>query len=77
MSIYRLNGVHGEIVTTALPSGDMAVSSPSNGPLEQIVFDVCRWDGKRNPSYEGWIVPHSKVGKIKAQQAEKCTLIRA
>lgn len=75
MSIYKLQGEKGEIMTTALPSGDMAVSSPRAGPLEQIVFDICRWDGHRAPTYGGWIIPMNKVGAVKAKLAEKCTLV--
>lgn len=65
MSIYVKEGVQGQICTTVLPSGDMAVSGPASGPLERIVFNLCRWDGRRNPKYGGWIVPAAKVGSVR------------
>jgi len=57
MSIFVLDGEVGQIKTTVLPSGDLAVSGPSTGSLSQILFDVCRWHGRHNPEYGGWIVP--------------------
>lgn len=64
MSIYVVPGIEGQIRTTTLPSGDMSVAGPSSGPLEQVVFDMCRWVGVKNPSYGGWIIPRSSVGRV-------------
>lgn len=75
MSIYTKPGVVGQIKTTTLPSGDMAVSGPSGGPLEQIIFNVCRFEGRRSPEYGGWIVPHAKAGRVAAALAHQCVVI--
>jgi len=75
MSIYVKHGVQGQIQTTHLPSGDMAVAGPTTGPLEQVMFDVCRWDGRRNPSYGGWIIPSSKIGKVRRMLEHLCQRI--
>lgn len=75
MSIYRIKGIKGEIVTTNLPSGDLAVSSPQTGPLEQLVFNICRWDGRRAPTYGGWLIPMDKSVEIQNKLAEKCIVV--
>ena len=75
MSIYRIDGIEGQIITTTLPSGDVAIACPNSGPLEQIVFDLCRWSGRRNANYGGWIVPMSKAGYVKLRLAEHCKLV--
>lgn len=75
MSIFYKPGVEGQIKTTHLPSGDMAVSGPSSGELEQIMFDACRWSGRRAPDYGGWIVPRSAVGRVLSSLASQCTQI--
>lgn len=75
MSIYRMPDVLGEIVTTQLPSGDMAVRMPNSGPLEQLVFAICRHKGYRNSSYGGWIVPSSAIGGVRAALAARCTKV--
>lgn len=75
MSIYVKDGVQGQIRTTSLPSGDMAVSSPTSGPLEQIVFNLCRWSGRKNISHGGWIVPAAKAGIVRAALNQHCKKI--
>jgi len=60
MSIFQQPDVPGQIKTSALPSGDMAVTAPSAGPLEQLMFKVCRDRGYRNPQ-GGWIVKSQHV----------------
>lgn len=75
MSIFVVSGMSGQIKTTALQSGDMAVSGPSTGPLEQIMFDVCRWRGTRNAAYGGWIIPRASVGQVLRSLSDRCTKI--
>lgn len=75
MSIFVVSGMDGQIKTTKLPSGDMSVSGPASGPLEQIMFDICRWDGRRNPSYGGWIIPSEYVSRAYAKLLNRCTKI--
>lgn len=75
MSIFVVSGLDGQIKTTKLPSGDMAVSCSSSGPLEQIMFDICRWDGRRNPSYGGWIIPSEYSSRAYAKLMSRCTKI--
>lgn len=75
MSIFVITGVSGQIKTTALQSGDMAVAGPSTGPLEQIMFDICRWRGTRNADYGGWIIPRASVGQVLRALCERCTKI--
>lgn len=75
MSIYVKDGVQGQIRTTVMPSGDMAISGPTSGPLEQVVFNICRRDGRRNTSYGGWIVPAAKVGSVRAALNHQCKKI--
>ena len=72
MSIFTKAGVVGQIKTTHLPSGDMAVSGPSSGPLEQIMYDVCHWSGRRNPDYGGWIVPRNAVNGVLSAFGQRC-----
>jgi hypothetical protein len=75
VSIFVVVGIEGQIVTTALPSGDMAVNSPASGPLNQLVFNICRYVAQRNQSYGGWIVPASKVGSVRLALSSKCRKI--
>ncbi|GKT25098.1 hypothetical protein [Acidovorax sp. SUPP3334] len=75
MSIYVVPGVQGQIKTTTLPSGDMSVAGPASGPLEQIMLDVCRWTGQRNPDYGGWIVPRAAIGRVNAALSSRCSKI--
>jgi hypothetical protein len=75
VSIFALDGVTGQIKTSLLPSGDMAVACPTSGPLEQVVFDACRYSGRRNPDYGGWIVPSSKKNAVHASIEARCRLI--
>lgn len=75
MSIYVKVGLPGQIKTTPLPSGDMVVAGPETGPLEQIMFSICRWDGLRRPAYGGWIIPSSRVGKIRSALASQCQML--
>lgn len=75
MSIYVQPGVLGQIKTTSLPSGDLAVACPSSGPLEQLVFNICRWDGRRNQDYGGWIIPSSKAAKVRYALEQQCTKV--
>ena len=74
MSIYTKPGVAGQIKTTTLPSGDMAVSAPVGGLLEQIIFNLCKFDGRRSTEFGGWIVPRSKAGKVAAALAHQCVV---
>lgn len=75
MSIYKINGDHGQVTTTMLPSGDLAVSCPSSGPLEQLVFSACRWHGRRAPNYGGWIVPSEHRWKVTKDLDRACIKI--
>lgn len=75
MSIYVQTGVTGQIKTTSLPSGDMAVACPPAGPLEQLVFNICRWDCRRNQDYGGWIVPSSKAAQVRRALEQQCTKV--
>lgn len=74
MSIFVVPGVSGEIKTTTLPSGDMAVFSPSVGVLERLTFDVCRWSGKQDKDY-GWIVPRAHAGRVLIALKSRCNMI--
>jgi hypothetical protein len=75
MSIFIVNGMDGQIRTTQLPSGDMAVAGPGSGPLEQIIFDICRWDGRRNPAYGGWIIPREYASRAYNKLLDRCIRI--
>lgn len=75
MSIFAVPGVMGQIKTTHLPSGDMAVSGPTSGPLEQVMYEVCHWSGRRNPQYGGWIIPHGSTSKVLYALKSRCTTI--
>ena len=75
MSILIQPGVEGQIKTTNLPSGDMAVNGPSSGPLEQLMFEVCRWSGHRNPAYGGWIIPRNAAQRVLSALDQHCTKI--
>lgn len=75
MSIFVVTGIDGQIRTSYLPSGDLAVSGPSVGTLEQIMFDICRWKGRKNPNYGGWIIPSASAGSVLARLSERCTKI--
>lgn len=77
MSIFVVSGLDGQIKTTALPSGDMSVSGPASGPLEQIMYDACRWSGKRNPSHGGWIIPKASVDRVRRALSDRCTMLAA
>ncbi|QPF75000.1 hypothetical protein G8A07_20165 [Roseateles sp. DAIF2] len=72
MGIYIKPGVPGQIRTAHLASGDMTIIGPASGALEQVVFDVCRWDGKRNPVYGGWTIPAAKVDKVRIALESQC-----
>lgn len=75
MSIYVKRGVNGQIKTTHLPSGDMAVSGPLSGPLEQIMFNACCRKGRRNPSHGGWIIPRASATGVSLTLGELCEKI--
>jgi hypothetical protein len=75
MSIFVLDGVLGEIRTSTLPSGDVAVSCPDSGPLRQIANSVCQWDGYEAPTYGGWIVRKGKSWKLHKSLEERCRKI--
>lgn len=75
MSIFVVSGMDGQIKTTKLPSGDMSVSCSSSVSLEQIMFDICHWDGRRNPSYGGWIIPSEYASRVYANLLNRCTKI--
>lgn len=76
MSIFKQNGVDGRITTIGLPSGDMAVTAPFSGPLEGVMFAVCRTRGYRNP-HGGWIVKSTHVAAAKAAFASACIAVTA
>lgn len=62
MSIFMKEGEQGSIETWILPSGDLSVSGPASGPLEQIMFEACARHGTRfNPgnNRKGWTIPSS------------------
>lgn len=65
MSIFTQPDFPGQIKTSGLPSGDMAVTAPSTGPLEQLMFAVCRERAYRNLQ-GGWIVKRQHVGDARA-----------
>lgn len=75
MSIFAVPGITGQIKTTHLPSGDMAVSGPGSGPLEQIMYEACHWSGRRNAKYGGWIIPHKSASKVVYALKIRCTTI--
>lgn len=75
MSIFVVDGEIGQIKTTVLPSGDLAVAGPSSGRLSQILFEVCRWHGRRDPEYGGWIVPRSWAGTALSALNRQCRKI--
>lgn len=75
MSIFVVSGLDGQIKTTALPSSDMSVSGPASGPLEQIMYEACRWSGRRNPGYGGWIIPKASVGRVLRALSDRCTML--
>lgn len=76
MSIFKLDCVKGTIATGRLPSGDMTVSGPTQGPLEQVIFDVCRrFKGQKNASYGGWIIPHKDAATVEDALAVRCIKI--
>ena len=76
MAIYVLVGEVGTIATTHLPSGDLQVSGPRVGQLEQVMFDICRWKGQTNNSYGGrWIIPKASAEAVEAALANRCTKI--
>ena len=54
---------------------DMAVNGPSSGPLEQLMFEVCRWSGHRNPAYGGWIIPRNAAQRVLSALDQHCTKI--
>lgn len=74
MSIFKQNGVDGQITTSILPSGDMAVTAPFSGPLEELMFAVCRNRGYRNPQ-GGWIVKSTHVAAARAVFASACITV--
>lgn len=75
MSIFVLPGEDGSITTTSLPSGDVAVRGPVRGPLEQLMYEVCHWHGRRNPQYGGWIVPATSAGSMMRNLESRATKI--
>lgn len=75
MSIFVVSGMDGQIKTTKLPSGNMSVSCSSSGALEQIMFDICHWDGRRNQSYGGWISLSEYASRVYAKLLNHCTKI--
>lgn len=75
MSIFVVDGEIGQIKTTVLPSGDLAVSGPATGRLSQILFNVCRWHGRRAPEYGGWIVPRARAGTALSALETQCKKI--
>lgn len=78
MSILVRSGVSGQIKTWALPSGDLSVSGPIAGPLEQIMFDVCGRSGTRSKdggATKGWIVPARARGAVMAGLESRCIKI--
>lgn len=76
MGIFKQHGVDGQITTTSLPSGDMAITAPCAGPLEELMFAVCRDRGYRDP-YGGWIVKSIHVTAAKAAFESSCITVHA
>lgn len=75
MSIFVASGMDGQIKTTKLPSGDMSVSCSTSGALEQIMFNICHWDRRRNPNYGGWIIPSQHASRAYTKLLNRCTKI--
>lgn len=78
MSIFVKSGVSGQIKTWPLPNGDLSVSGPFTGPLEQIMFDVCGRSGVRSNdggAIKGWIVPARARDAVMAGLESRCIKI--
>lgn len=78
MSIFVKSGVSGQIKTWSLPSGDLSVSGPIAGPLEQIMFEVCGRSGVRSNASGGsksWIVPARARDTVIAALESRCSKI--
>lgn len=76
MAIYSLPGRKDQIVTTELPSGDVRVTRPWRGPLEQIAFMACKEHG--DPSGRDgrdWIVRADKARAFHASLALQCVVV--
>lgn len=73
MGLFSVAGVAGQIRTTWLPSGDLAVAGPTAGALEQLMFEVCRWSGRRNADYGGWIIPSAAAERVMRGLRSRCT----
>lgn len=73
MGIYSITGRSERITTSTLPSGDIKVDGPRNGPLEQIMFDACRRIGYR--SGYGWIVHAKHAGQLRSTLTNKCFVV--
>ena len=78
MSIFVKSGESGKIETWSLPSGDLSVSGPVAGALEQIMFELCGSSGVRStPGHgkKGWIVPAREKATVLAGLECRCTKI--
>jgi hypothetical protein len=78
MSIFVKSGESGKIETWCLPSGDLSVSGPVSGALEQIMFEVCGSSGVRStPGHgkKGWIVPARLKAAVQEALECRCTKI--
>jgi len=78
MSIFVTSGVSGQIKTWRLPSGDLSVTGPLSGPLEQIMFEVCGRTGAKsngNVGCKGWIVPARSAEATVAALEKRCIKI--
>jgi len=76
LSIYKLYGEDGNIVTTKLPSGELAISSPPVGPLEQLVYALCNRRGYRiSQSPYRWIVKPEHVVAATIEFQRKCITV--
>lgn len=78
MSIFVKSGISGQIKTWARPSGDLSVTGPASGPLEQIMFEVCGRSGVRSNAggaSKGWTIPSRERDAVMAALESRCIKI--
>ena len=78
MSIFVKSGINGQIKTWPLPSGDLSVTGPASGPLEQIMFEVCGRSGVRSNASDaskGWTIPARARDTVIAALESRCIKI--
>jgi hypothetical protein len=78
MSIFVKSGINGQIKTWPLPSGDLSVTGPASGPLEQIMFEACGRSGIRSNAggtSKGWIIPSRTRSAVIAALKSRCIKI--